>query len=111
LLLTLAAGNTYDEALQEVYGFNVDGLEQAWRASLGLAPRDIPPTPTPFSAALVPTIVPQGAPVSVPTPPSAAATAVPSPDSPGAVLPALCNLLVLPPALVALFQWRKRRPS
>jgi hypothetical protein len=32
-------GSTTDKALQQVYGFDQDGLEDAWRASLGLAPR------------------------------------------------------------------------
>ena len=32
-------GSTTDNALQQVYGFDQDGLEDAWRASLGLEPR------------------------------------------------------------------------
>src|SRR5690606_29179897 len=70
LLLLLAEGEGYDEALQQVYGFNVDGLELAWSADLGLPPREIPSTPTPITAAAIPTIAPMGAPRSQPTSPA-----------------------------------------
>ena len=36
LLETLGEGTTYESAVEQVYGFDLDGLEQAWRASLGL---------------------------------------------------------------------------
>lgn len=68
LLLTLASGEDYDRALEQVYGFNADGLEVEWRAAIGAPPRVIPPTPTPISAASVPTVVPLGGIQSVPTP-------------------------------------------
>jgi hypothetical protein len=38
LLNTFAQGSGYDEALQKVYGFDMDGLNAAWRASLEGAP-------------------------------------------------------------------------
>ncbi len=72
LLQTLAAGTSYDEALTQVYGLDVDGVEAAWRVAMGLPPRTFPPTPTPIIAANVPTAVPLGKPENVPTPPSAA---------------------------------------
>jgi hypothetical protein len=34
LLTLLKQGNTYDEALAEVYGFDINGLDAAWRATL-----------------------------------------------------------------------------
>jgi hypothetical protein len=34
LLTLLKQGNTYDEALTEVYGFDIDGLDARWRATL-----------------------------------------------------------------------------
>ncbi len=34
LLTILKQGSTYDEALSEVYGFDIDGLDAAWRATL-----------------------------------------------------------------------------
>jgi hypothetical protein len=71
LILLLAAGEGYDEALTAVYGFNMDGLELAWREAVGLPPRDIPPTPTPLTAVAQPTFVPLSAPASLSTPPSA----------------------------------------
>lgn len=108
LLLTLAAGAGYDEALETVYGFNIDGLEQEWRAAIGVPPRDIPPTPTPLTAARVPTVVPQGVPLSVPTPPAAAATAVPLTEAP-ADGPGLCNLGLAPLLLVGLVFLKRRR--
>ncbi|MEX0786842.1 MAG: peptidase MA family metallohydrolase [Dehalococcoidia bacterium] len=48
-------GAATGDALQEVYGFDQDGLENAWRESVGLPPRDVPepadpqqePTPNP----------------------------------------------------------------
>jgi hypothetical protein len=44
LFRAYAGGATTAEALQQVYGFDQDGLETAWRASLGLPPR-VAPTP------------------------------------------------------------------
>ena len=61
LLLALQSGMTIDEALQQTYGFNTEGLEATWRRAIGAQPRSVPeqataqPTPT-----LVPTIVPVG---------------------------------------------------
>jgi len=34
LLTILKQGSTYDEALTEVYGFDIDGLNARWRATL-----------------------------------------------------------------------------
>jgi len=34
LLTLLKEGATYDEALTEVYGFDIDGLDANWRATL-----------------------------------------------------------------------------
>lgn len=70
LLVALREGQAIDEALTQVYGFNVDGLEDAWRKAVGAPPRSpesVPtsqPTPT-----IVPTIRPiSGAPAVVVTP-------------------------------------------
>lgn len=87
----LAAGADYDSALMTVYGVNMDGLEQAWRADLGLPPREIPPTPTPLTAAVIPTIALQAVPRTVATPPSANE---PPPAQP--VRPGICGLGLLP---------------
>jgi hypothetical protein len=98
LLAALRNGATIDEALQSVFGFDTDGLEDAWRASIDAAPRVGTSNPTPVpTPTQVPTIVPVGAapvapaaptrrptqiqatttPVSIPHAPSPAATSVP----------------------------------
>ncbi len=83
LLLDLRDGQTTDDALQAVYGFNTDGLENAWRSSIGAQPLNGSAQPTPvLTPTEVPTLVPIGAaPVAVavistphPTPAGAAAT-------------------------------------
>ncbi len=106
LILALADGADYDSALEQVYGFNVDGLETAWRASLGLPPRQIPPTPTPLTAASIPTLVPQSLPRTLPTPPAA--------DQPPPSIPAtgasgvICGLGLIPLFLLVGLSRRKR---
>ncbi|MBI5841521.1 MAG: hypothetical protein HZB19_15620 [Chloroflexi bacterium] len=71
LLVALRDGKTIDQSLLEVYGFDIDGLEDSWRQSVGAAPRtaSVQPTaqPTPTH---VPTIMPvSGAPLAItPTP-------------------------------------------
>lgn len=59
LLSAFRDGATTDEALQQTYGFNIDGLEDRWRAAIGAQPRtdSVQPTAIP-SATFVPTIVP-----------------------------------------------------
>ncbi|MFZ5818328.1 MAG: peptidase MA family metallohydrolase, partial [Chloroflexota bacterium] len=71
LLAALRDGTTIDDALRDIYGFDVEGLEDAWRSAIGAAPRPASaqataqPTPT-----FVPTYIPYaGAPLAVtPTP-------------------------------------------
>jgi hypothetical protein len=61
LYAVFKGGSTTDNALQQVYGFDQDGLEDAWRASLGLAPRQratVTPTATPTAAQPSPTATP-----------------------------------------------------
>jgi hypothetical protein len=61
LLLDLRDGQTADQALQAVYAFNVDGLDAAWRISIGArshsASSQATPLPTPTE---VPTFIPVG---------------------------------------------------
>lgn len=54
LLAAYRKGATYDGALEELYGFDTDGLEDRWRASVGAQPR---PTAS----------APSGEPTAVPT--------------------------------------------
>ena len=41
LLSVFKEGSSYDDALLEVYGFDMDGLDDLWRQSLGLEPRPL----------------------------------------------------------------------
>ena len=62
LLLDLRDGQTADQALQALYGFDTDGLEEAWRISIGATPRAGNSQPTPvLTPTQVPTFVPIGA--------------------------------------------------
>ena len=108
LIETLATGEGYDKALEQVYGFNVDGLEQAWRQWLGLPARDIPPTMTPISAAAIPTLAPLSGPVDVPTPD--AVTLEPAQQQPApSALTNLCAIGLIPLALLGAFSWQSRK--
>ena len=109
LLLALADAAGYDDALEQVYGFNADGLEEAWRAAIGAPERAIPPTPTPIAAAAIPTVDPLGAAQSWPTPPAPATpadagTVAPSSDegspSDEGSSPGLCALGLAPLLLI-----------
>ena len=105
LILKLAEGAGYDDALQQVYGLNVDELEVAWRQAIGAPARVIPPTPTAITAAAVPTVAPLSPARTVPTPPSAAA-------SPPAPAPSLCGLGLAPLLLLGLVAgWRRSTRS
>lgn len=108
LLSVLAAGAGYDDALEQVYGFNVDGLETEWRAAVGAPPRTIPPTPTPLQAAAVPTYALSGVPQTVPTPPAAAEPPpeAPTSESPGA---GICGLSIILPLLLVGFVGQRKR--
>lgn len=61
LLLALRDGMTIDEALIEIYGFNIEGLEDAWRQAIGAQPRPVSAQPT---AQPTPTYIPTMVPVS-----------------------------------------------
>ena len=104
LLIVLADGADYDEALQEVYGFNIDGLEAEWRAAIGADPRDIPPTPTPLAISAIATYEPSGLPESVPTPETAVSPQNNTPAQPSSI----CGLGLIPLLLVGV-GLRKRK--
>jgi hypothetical protein len=51
LLSVFAQGTLQEDALQRVYGFGLDELDNRWRASLGLKPRERPtPGTTPAAS-------------------------------------------------------------
>jgi hypothetical protein len=59
LLSALRDGLTLDQALQQTYGFDTDGLEDGWRQSIGAQPRAVTAEPTARpTPTYVPTIVP-----------------------------------------------------
>lgn len=61
LLVGLRDGLTIEEALVQTYGFDLDGLEDAWRAAIGAQPRRVSPEGEPTAQptpTFVPTIVP-----------------------------------------------------
>ena len=71
LLKALRDAKPIDDALLEIYGFDSDGLEDAWRKSVGAAPRAVSPQATAMpTPTFVPTYVPvAGIPLAVtPTP-------------------------------------------
>jgi hypothetical protein len=82
LLAALRDGVSIDDALQKVYGFDQDGLEDAWREHIGAQPRiaeGTEPTPTPAPTA-VPTLEPiAGVPLAtvIPVKPTVSPTAAP----------------------------------
>jgi len=73
-LISLRDGAALDDALIDTYGFDVEGLEDAWRAGINAAPRSVSAQPTAQpTPTYVPTIVPiSGAPlanqIATPTP-------------------------------------------
>jgi len=61
LLVSLRDGLTIEEALMQTYGFNIDGLENAWRQSVGAHPQSASAQPTlQLTPTFVPTIIPVG---------------------------------------------------
>ena len=69
LLIALRDGATIDAALQSAYILDTNGLEDAWRTSIGASPRIGTSNPTPIpTATQVPTFVPVGAAPVVPFP-------------------------------------------
>ncbi len=113
LLVALRDGTTINDALIKVYGFDIEGLEDAWRISIGAAPRSasVQPTAQP-TPTFVPTYVPfAGAPVVLtPTPyviPTSSSEG--PPEEPGGppialtlMLAAVCCLLFLLFAVLGL---------
>jgi hypothetical protein len=126
LLISLRDGMPVDDALIKTIGFDVDGLEDAWRTGIGAKARAASPNPTAIpTPTYVPTIVPiSGAPLAVtPTPfvvPTSSAGGGNNPSSPassdallivGLVLGLLCCcfLVVAIVALVIYFANRRRK--
>lgn len=107
----LRDGQTVDEALQAAYGIDTDGLESAWRTSIGAplgnAGEKATPVPTPT---IVPTIVPIGAvpvaqpQVSTPHPTEAAAIPTQGSSSPAATTVPASSAGGLPSNIVTILE-------
>ncbi len=100
LLLALRDGKTIDDTLLQTYGFDIEGLEDAWRQSIGAQPRSVPAQPTAQAApTYVPTIVPvSGAPLAQQSTPTAIPTSsftTQTPETPVRGKPPLSLTLIL----------------
>jgi hypothetical protein len=85
LLAALRDGATIDDALREIYGFNVEGLEAEWRQAIGARPTTVSAQPTALpTPTFVPTIIPIGgeAPAAVSTPMTIPTSSFSSPTEP-----------------------------
>ena len=69
----LAVGAHQDDGLMEVFGFDVDGLEDEWRQYIGAPPRE--------GASVVATLLPQQGTPAVGTPQPASSPTSPPPRS------------------------------
>lgn len=90
LLLALRDGSSPDQALQSNYGFNVDGLDEVWRAAIHAAPPAGTSKPTPIPT---PTIVPTFIPIS-----GIAGAASITGQPPSQIAPSLTAIPSAPPA-------------
>jgi hypothetical protein len=73
LLATFKQGSNVSDALNKVYGFDLDGLESKWRAAIGAPPLQTSAQAETVKPAGVPTIVPFGANQPAPAPAGAPA--------------------------------------
>jgi hypothetical protein len=121
LLGALQAGSSPDSALREVYGFDTDGLEQAWRAWIGAPALPSSGTTAEVTPTLMPTYRPRaGAPLAItatpipyePLPPRATAGADEAPGQTLVLIGFACAclaLFVIVLVIVVLLVRRRRR--
>jgi hypothetical protein len=109
LLTLLRDGTTTDDALQQIYGYNIEGLENEWRQAVGANPSSASAQPTTqASPTFVPTIVPvsggsfilQTTPTPIPTSTSGQPTGTPTRAGPPLTLTLIllgmcCMFLIL----------------
>ncbi|GAB4416449.1 MAG: hypothetical protein Kow002_02230 [Anaerolineales bacterium] len=106
LLAALRDGETIDAALLDIYGFDVDGLEDKWRETIGAGPRTVSAQPTAQATpTYVPTYVPfSGAPLLVtPTPYGVPTSSLNQPDAPSRTGPPLSLTIMLAVVCCILF--------
>jgi hypothetical protein len=101
LLLALRDGRTIDDALLQTYGFDIEGLEGAWRQAIGAQPRSVPAQPTAQATpTYIPTIIPvSGAPLAQQSTPTLIPTSsfgsTPATEVPARTAPPLGLSLIL----------------
>ncbi len=108
LLTALRDGAVIDDALKQVYGFDVEGLEDAWRQAIQARPRTVSAQPTAQpTPTYVPTIVPiSGAPLAqqpsvTPTPIPTSSTSSAPTSEPSSLPPRSGPPLIVTLALLA----------
>lgn len=133
LLGEFREGAPEDRALSDIYGMDRDGLEAAWRESVGADPMQggveagATPTRTPFptiSPITGPNVVTETplapiVPTNTPTPlPASTTTPTEQPEIPAqsnkSIIPiflVICILVILMLALTGWFLWRRRKAS
>jgi hypothetical protein len=108
LLTAVKSGQTIDEALQSIYGMDTDGLDAAWRASLGFV---LPTAAQPVSSAptatntTIPTLALWTSPVRLTATSTVPPTSTPAPSStptPSMTPPPPATATAIPPTLAAL---------
>ncbi|MCI0610054.1 MAG: hypothetical protein L0Z71_13460 [Anaerolineae bacterium] len=103
LLIALREGLSTDDALMQTYGFDIDGLENAWRQAIGAKPQPVSPEGQPTvqpTPTFVPTIIPisvlpmanQITPTAIPT---STFDEQPTPETPTRTAPPLWLTLTL----------------
>jgi len=98
LLTSLKDGTTIDDALLDIYGFDVEGLEDKWREAINASPRSVSAQPTPQTTpTFIPTYIPfSGEPLMVtPTPYAVPTSTLGQPNSPVSSRPPIALTLLL----------------
>jgi hypothetical protein len=97
LIAVFAAGAHYDDAMQEVFGVDMDGMEDLWRTYVGAQPRSGSTRATPAASA---TLVPSPSSTFPPTAtevPTLTSTSVPEPSTTPTQIAALPTATQTPP--------------
>ena len=110
LLIGLRDGLAIDEALTQTYGFNIDGLEDAWRQDIGAQQRPVfpeeqsteQPTPTWVPTIIPISVLPSAAQITPTAIPTSTLGEPPSSEAPVRTAPPLWLTLVLLGACCAM---------
>jgi hypothetical protein len=110
LLSVFAVGAHYDDAMQAVFGVDMNGMEDQWREHIGAPPRA---QAQPATATPVPTPTETKAPTTAPTtgPTTAPATPPPAATTPPTVTPVATPMLPIAATATALAAQPQPTPS